>query len=148
MTRERVLMQQPKPTRWALVRDMAIFQVKLALDAVRDLFLSPVAIICGLADILLGHTRCKGYFQKLMNFGHKTDTWLNLFGDHKNSTEIINKEVSVSDQQPNKEANVDQLFTKIETLLKEQHNKGSLSSSAKGKIDRYLNTIINNKDEQ
>lgn len=73
-------MHEPEIARWTLIRDMFFFQVKLAMDAIRDLFLSPVSIICGLADILLGHPISKSYFHKLMHFGHKTDSWLNLFG--------------------------------------------------------------------
>ena len=68
-------MPEPDISRWTLIRDMFVFQVKLAMDAIRDLFLSPVSIVCGLADILIGNSISKSYFYKLMNIGHLTDSW-------------------------------------------------------------------------
>jgi hypothetical protein len=134
-------MQEPDIARWALIRDMLIFQIKLAMDAIRDLFLSPVSIICGIVDILIGNTHTKSYFYKLMNFGHKTDSWLNLFGNNKN-TESLNDE---DGKTPKVDRNVDQLFSQVESLLKDQHGKGGLTASAKNKIDLYLNKIVDKK---
>jgi hypothetical protein len=137
-------MQEPDIARWALIRDMLIFQIKLAMDAIRDLFLSPVSIICGIVDILMGNTQSKSYFYKLMNFGHKTDSWLNLFGHHNKGTENLNGE---DGQTPkvDRNVNVDQLFSQVESLLKDQHGKGGLTASAKNKIDLYLNKIVDKK---
>ena len=42
----------------------------------------------------------------------------------------------------NSDPNVDQLFDKIETLLKEQHNKGGVTATAKASIDRYLDKMV------
>ena len=42
--------------------------------------------------------------------------------------------------------NVDQLFSKVESLLKDQHEKGGLTATAKSNIDRYLNKIADNKN--
>ncbi len=135
-------MKEPNIERWALIRDMFIFQVKLAMDAIRDLLLSPASIICGLVDILSGHPLSKSYFHKLMRLGHQTDSWLNLFGNHKKDAENS----SDSDNQNAKaDVNVDQLFSQVETLLKDQHNKGGLTASAKSTIDRYLNKIVESK---
>jgi len=121
---------------------MLIFQVKLALDAIRDLLLSPVSVICGLVDIFKGHSLSQSYFHKLMDFGHQTDTWLNLFGSHNKR---FGNSIVVSKKQDKADVNVDQLFSQVESLLKDQHNKGGLTSSAKTTIDRYLNKIIESK---
>ncbi len=112
------------------------------MDAIRDLFLSPVSIICGLIDIFKGHSLSQSYFQKLMIFGRQTDFWLNLFGNHQSDTGNL----SAEDRQTDKnDVSVDQLFTQVESLLKEQHGKGGLTASAKASIDRYLNKIVDNK---
>ena len=135
-------MQEPEIARWTLIRDMLVFQVKLAMDAIRDLFLSPVSIICGLIDIFKGHSPSQSYFQKLMTFGQHTDFWLNLFGNHQNSANKLN---TPKNSKGTADVNVDQLFTKVESLLKEQHGKGGLTASAKSTIDRYLNKIVEDK---
>jgi hypothetical protein len=136
-------MHEPEITRWALIRDLFVFQLKLAMDAIRDLLLSPVSIFCGLIDILSGHSHSQSYFHKLMAFGHQTDSWLNLFGSYDKDTENVNVKRS---QNTKTDVNVDQLFSQVETLLKEQHNKGGLTASAKNTIDRYLNKIVENKE--
>ena len=138
-------MIEPDNTRWTSVRDVVIFQVKLALDAVRDLFLSPVAIICGLIDIIKGNSHSESYFQKLMNFGHKTDSWLNLFGNHKQPSE--NKDVT-DIQQAKTDVNVDQLLRQVESLIREQDSKTALTTAAKSKINQYINKVVENKNQQ
>lgn len=138
-------MQEPDMPRLSLIRDMLIFQIKLAIDAIRDFFLSPVSIICGLVDILLGKPLSKSYFHKLMDFGHQSDSWLNLFGNHKNSPENLK---DLKNQKVKPEMNVDQLFSQVESLLKDQHGKGGLTAAAKSNIDRYLNKIVDKKSQE
>lgn len=72
-------MEKPESYRWHLIRDTIIFQLKLGMDAVRDLLLSPVSFICVIFDLLKGNNKEQSYFYRLMKFGHKTDVWLNLF---------------------------------------------------------------------
>jgi len=151
-------------SRWRLIKSLITFQVKLAFDALRDLFLSPISIGCALVDIIKNKPFEQSYFKKLMTLGGKTDIWLNLFSqqDYKNKLgaetpkpeSVNNNEDSFEDaqqvleqrseKQPFPDKNVDQLFDSIENLLREQHAKGSLTASAKNKIDGYL-TKLNQK---
>jgi hypothetical protein len=41
-------------SRWHLIRDVAVFQLKLGLDALRDLVLSPISLIAGIVDLVFG----------------------------------------------------------------------------------------------
>jgi hypothetical protein len=137
-------MNEPNISRWSLIRDMLVFQIKLAMDAIRDLLLSPASIVCGLIDIFKGHAISKSYFHKLMALGQKSDSWLNLFGNHNEASD--NSSVTDS-QQAKADVNVDQLFLQVESLLKEQHEKGGLTASAKSTVDRYLNKIVATKSQ-
>ncbi len=136
-------MQKPENIRWALIRDVFIFQIKLAMDAMRDLLLSPVSIICGIIDIIKGDSPSQSYFHKLMSLGQQTDSWLNLFGNHNKTSENSNfnnnKETKV-------DTSVDHLFSQVESILRDQHDKGGLTASAKSAIDRYLNKIAEIKN--
>ena len=42
------------PDRWEFLRDVLVFQLKLLLDAVRDVVLSPVSIVAGVIDLISG----------------------------------------------------------------------------------------------
>lgn len=129
-------------SRWELFRDTVVFQVKLSLDAVRDIVLSPVSITCAVIDLIKGHDTEQSYFHKLMSMGHQSDTWLNLFGTRKSTHHKDN--LSSDDSAPNsqKPVNVDNLFDQVEALLKHQHSKGGLTATAKANIDNYLDKII------
>jgi hypothetical protein len=124
-------MKKPNRSQWLLLRDGLKFQVKLGLDAVRDLLLSPVAIVFIAIDLLQGKQR--GLFHRLMEFGHKTDRWINLFG-------LPNE---WEERRTDEDLNVDRLFAQVEKLLKDGQCKGGLTAGAKVSIDAYLNKLIN-----
>ncbi|MEW6981316.1 hypothetical protein AAD001_01545 [Colwelliaceae bacterium 6471] len=143
----------PKLERWALIRDAFVFQVKLGLDALRDLLLSPFSVLSVIVDIVRNPTVQDSYFYRLMKLGHKSDHWINLFGTRKPSETSSNQIEQCLDEQDltvnqSEDDNVDQLFIRVEALLKEQHSKGTLTASAKSTIDRYLNKIANKQPEQ
>ena len=50
-------------------RRLVIFQLKLAVDALRDIILSPVSIVCSLLDLVEKRKDKGSYFEKLMLFG-------------------------------------------------------------------------------
>jgi len=79
-----------------------------------------------------------------MDFGHLTDTWLNLFGNHSKQAESSR---TLGQEKVKPEMNIDQLFSQVESLLKEQHGKGGLTASTKATIDRYLNKIVEKKTQ-
>jgi hypothetical protein len=121
-------MNEPELNRWVLLRDTLVFQVKLTLDAFRDVILSPISMLCVLIDLLNTKTVKKSLFYRLMGFGHRSDRWLNVFGAQGGEENLS-------------EESVDQIFEKLEDIIKDQHNKGGLTASAKTTIDRYLDKI-------
>ncbi len=128
-------MNEPELDRWTLFRDGLVFQVKLALDALRDFVLSLVSVACLVFDLLRGQTMEKSLFYRLMVIGHKSDSWINLFGTRSHEGQMS-------------EENVDQLFAKLEVIIKDQHNKGGMTASAKAAIDRYLDKINSMSDTE
>ncbi len=152
--------------RWQLIRESIKFQIKLILDAARDLILSPVAIICTVLDLARGNSKQEGHFQRLMHWGHSTDHWLNLFGDlpvntkQENSADVVNntgknqnttQDNKSTSKNPNLvenqlDENLDKLFGKIEGLLEEQQQAGGLTAVAKQKIELYLTSLNANRN--
>ncbi|HEX6308734.1 MAG TPA: hypothetical protein VFZ69_11130 [Longimicrobiales bacterium] len=63
-----------------LIRDLVIFQLKLALDGLKDLVLSPVSLGAAALDILSPGARPGHRFYAVMTLGERFDRWLNLFG--------------------------------------------------------------------
>ncbi len=92
MTNEQSVTRTPVSTtkkvrfRTAL-RHLLRFQLKLALDAIRDVLMSPISIICFLLDVVLRPDEADSYHRKMIKFGRKTDHRINLFGEHRRKRE-------------------------------------------------------------
>jgi hypothetical protein len=68
------------PTNGELFRALLVLQIRLLLDGLRDVMLSPVSVVAVLLDLLSPRSRRGQYFQMLCFWGHKSDQWINLFG--------------------------------------------------------------------
>lgn len=129
-----------KHERWPLIRQAIVFQVKLGLDALRDILMSPVSIVLVVTDIVMANNHQQSYFIRLMRLGKKSDHWINLFGvDLPNTEPEDNKEAA--------DSNVDYWFTKIEEVIKEQQVDGKLSQSGKEKLQQYFGRINQPSDK-
>jgi hypothetical protein len=65
--------------KWVILRDLVIFQVKLALDGLKDLVLMPISIVAAAADIFFPGPRVGHRLYAVLSVGEKYDRWLNLF---------------------------------------------------------------------
>lgn len=66
--------------RFPVLRDVIVFQLKLLVDGLRDLLLSPVSIIAALIDLLVPGDDGGRRFYGVVHFGRRTERWINLFG--------------------------------------------------------------------
>jgi hypothetical protein len=67
-------------TRWRLVRDVAVFQIKLGLEAVLDLTLIPASLAAAALDLLLGNWRRPRWFHAVLRFGERCEHRIDLWG--------------------------------------------------------------------
>lgn len=65
-----------------LVWELAVLHVKLLVEALRDVFLSPISIIAVILGLLAGGEKPDVYFRRVQRFGRRADLWLNVFGSH------------------------------------------------------------------
>ena len=69
-----------------LVRDAAIFYVKLLLDGFKDLVLLQVGLLAAALDLifmLFTGSRRSRFFYSVLALGERIDLWLNLYGAAK-----------------------------------------------------------------
>ncbi|MCO7223111.1 hypothetical protein [Pleionea sp. CnH1-48] len=111
-------------SRWQMIRQLLIFQLKLAIDALRDILLSPLSMILTIMDLMAGNKNEKRWFTRLMHFGRDTDKAINLFNQH--------------DADKESKPNVDRAFEQFEELLKKHYQTGDLSNKTKAAIDKSL----------
>jgi hypothetical protein len=66
-------------TNRVILRDLIIFQIKLALDGLKDVVLAPMSIGAVVLDLLLPGERPGHRFYGVMRVGEQFDRWLSLF---------------------------------------------------------------------
>lgn len=133
--RKSLVPARPDPDRWEMLRDVVVFQVKLVVDGLRDVVLSPVSLLAALGDLLLSRVRTGRRFYEVVRFGRRTERWINLFGaaDRLGPSEPRGSE--------NEDAGIDSYVEHLQQRLVEQYERGGITASAKDKIDRALDAI-------
>ncbi len=69
-------------TFWAAFRCLIVFQLKLALDALRDFLFSPLSIVAFLLDAALQPNESVSYTRRLKDMGQRSDRVINLFDEY------------------------------------------------------------------
>lgn len=67
-------------SRGVTFRDFAIFQLKLALDGLKDLIVFNVSIVAMVVDLLSGRGRRPRLFYSVLRASERFDAWINLHG--------------------------------------------------------------------
>ena len=75
--------EEPKPVSTGTAfRDLLTFQLKLALDALRDFALSPISIVAFIIDSIRKPDQKDSLYEKLMRLGRRSDQVINLFNEY------------------------------------------------------------------
>lgn len=67
-------------TRWQLVHDVVIFQIKLGLEALLDIALIPISLAAAGLDFVLGNWRRPRLFHAVLRVGERCENWIDLWG--------------------------------------------------------------------
>lgn len=97
--------ESDRGTRWRLLRDVAVFQVKLGLEAIVDIALIPVSLAAAAIDLLLGNWRKPRWFHAVLRFGERCERRIDLWGAGVASAN-------------DRDSEVDAIMRGIETLLR------------------------------
>lgn len=67
---------------WPQVRRLVVFQIKLYVDAFRDIFLSALSLGAFLIDLIQHNVGPNSYFERVLKFGRGTERAINLFNQY------------------------------------------------------------------
>ncbi len=115
-------------SRWRLAGDVLSFQLKLALDGLRDILLSPISIVLAIAGLVTDSDRPGKYFYKLLDLGHKSDTWINLFGVYTDTGDPRN-------------TSADKIVRHAEDLIIREYKKGGVVKDIKHRTDKLMDRM-------
>lgn len=112
---------------WPQIRQLLIFQVKLYVDALRDLLMSPLSIAIFIIDLIQKNNGDKALFNSLLEFGRKTEKAINLFNQY--------------DQHDKELTGIDAIVSQVEESVRKEYKDGTVSNKAKETIDKSLNNL-------
>jgi hypothetical protein len=90
----------------ALIKAVAILQLKVLLGAARDLAVGPTAIAAALADLVLLKQRKPRFFAMVLRFGELSDRYIDVWSGARDP-----------DEDPRE--NVDALIRRVETVVRD-----------------------------
>ncbi len=127
--------EEEKPDRWMLIRDVAVFQVKLIFDGLRDLILVPVSLIAGIVSLVKGGESPGSEFYDLLKVGRRSERWINLFGaaSHYHGPPSEEEKFAVED--------IDVMVSRVESFVVEEYRKGGVTAQAKERLDTALDLL-------
>lgn len=110
--------------RFPVLQDVIKFQVKLFIDGLRDLLISPVSIFAALVDLLVPGDDGGKRFYAVVRYGRRTEQWINLFG----AADRLDPETP--------EKGVDVLLTELEALMQDPEKRDEAKARAHAIIER------------
>jgi hypothetical protein len=123
------------PDRWTLIRDVAVFQVKLLFDGFRDLLLLPISLIAGFASLIKGGRNPSSDFYDLLRVGRRSEHWINLFG----AASRLHGPPSDEDRFPVED--VDEMVSRVESYVVDEYRRGGVTAQAKERLDKALDLV-------
>ncbi len=121
--------------RWTLIRDVAVFQVKLVFDGMRDVLLVPISLIAGIVSLVRGGGSPSSEFYDLLKVGHRSERWINLFGaaTHYHGPPGEEDKFAIED--------IDVMVSRVESFVVDEYRKGGVTAQAKERLDDALDLL-------
>lgn len=123
--------------RWTLIRDIAVFQVKLIVDGLRDLLLVPVSMVAGLVSLFRGGDEPGPEFYDLLRVGRRSEHWINLFG----AAERLHGPPADDARFPGED--IDEMVSRVESFIVDEFRKGGVPAQARERMHRAINRLGN-----
>jgi hypothetical protein len=112
--------------RRALLRDVIVFQIKLVVDALKDVVLSPLSLAAAALDLIRTPTRDDSRFEAVMGIGRHLERRIALFGRARHRSRAEG------------DWTVDDLVERFETSLREQAGDGGGRDAARRALEQTL----------
>lgn len=109
-----------RPGRAALLRRLVVFQLKLALDGLRDVVLSPASLIAVLWGIVFHGSEPDRPFRRVLRLGRESDVWIDLFDSHGGEHDDAR--------------GVNQVVDRVEGILREEFERGGGLEGARARL--------------
>jgi len=124
---------EPHTSRIDLMREVAVLQLKLVADGIRDAVLIPVSLLAGLMGLVRGGDEMDREYRRILKLGRRSERWINLFGQQR----------PLGKSHP--AGSLDIVLEQVETVVMEQYRKGRTTAEARTAIKEVLDKAHNSE---
>jgi|HubBroStandDraft_5_1064220.scaffolds.fasta_scaffold13855_3 hypothetical protein len=116
--------------RWKFLRDVAVFELKLALNNLHNFFQIPLTLGVALFDLIFKHGEEGSRFYWLVEQGRVIDDHIDIYSiiDHR-------------ERGLNKDYTVDAVLKLLEGVIVREYEKGGTAASIKNAVDRAFDEM-------
>lgn len=108
-----------------LAREVLLLQVKLFIEALRDLVISPITMAAALLDVVLSKHQPPRYFHAVLRLGERSDGWIDVWSAGRKS--------------PAQPGSVDALLANVEDIVRDPQSGARRARVLKRWANRQLN---------
>jgi hypothetical protein len=116
--------------RWQFLRDVAVFELKLALNNLHNFFQIPLTLAVALVDLIFKHGEEGSRFYWLVEQGRLIDDHIDIYSivDHR-------------ERGLNRDYTVDAVLKRLEGVIVREYEKGGTAASIKNAVDRAFDEM-------
>ncbi len=114
-------------TRWRFLRDVAVFEMKLALNNLHNFFQIPLTLAVAAFDVVVRGKEDGERFYKLVEMGRTIDDAIDIYSI------VAHRERSL-----NQDYTVDAVLARLEGVIVREYEKGGSAASVKQAVDRAI----------
>jgi hypothetical protein len=122
--------------RWRFIRDVAVFEAKLALNNFHNFFQIPLTFGVAVLDLVLKGKEEGGRFYKLVEVGRTIDASIDIY------SVVAHREQSL-----NSEFTVDAVISRLEAVIIREYEKGGTAASVKQAVDKAIDGLQSQASE-
>lgn len=113
--------------RWKFIRDVGVFELKLALNNLHNFFQIPLTFAVAVFDLVAGGKEEGERFYKLVEMGRTIDDSIDIYSI-----------VAHRERKLNQDYTVDAVVGKLEDVIIKEYEKGGTAASVKAAVDRAI----------
>ncbi|MBV9046155.1 MAG: hypothetical protein JO348_09935 [Alphaproteobacteria bacterium] len=116
--------------RWRFLRDVAVFELKLALNNLHNFFQIPLTLAVAAFDVIAGGKQEGERFYKLVEMGRTIDDSIDIYSiiDHR-------------ERSLNKDYTVDAVIKRLEDVIVKEYEKGGTAATIRHAVDRAIDDM-------
>ncbi|MEI9994529.1 MAG: hypothetical protein WDM91_08040 [Rhizomicrobium sp.] len=122
--------QRDPDARWRFLRDVAVFELKLALNNLHNFFQIPLTLAVAAFDLVAGGKTEGERFYKLVEMGRTIDDSIDIYSIVEHRERSLNKDYTV-----------DTVIVRLEDVIKREYEKGGTAASVKQALDKAIDGL-------